>query len=465
MKNRVFIFLMLLVLVNVNELTGQERLDYNAFLKHVEKNSPLAGNALNNQAIAKAQYHAALGNYDPQISMSAENKFFNSKNYYSAASAEIKQPLYASNYIKAGYLYGQGINIDPERVTPVSGQPFMGFETSLLQGLLFDKRRADLLKAKYYSDFYTLEQKIKMNDLLYMASSSYAELLYASRRNSLHSYFADLASQRLKGIGHLASVGERAAIDTVEAHIFLQSRLLEKQSVQTELLKQYNELLYFYSGKEPAPLQTPVLSDSLEALYIRFLKKSNSGPEKSLNNPLLEQYQAKQGLLETEARFKRELIKPVLNVSYNFLGAQSTGDAVLFHPNNYKWGASFSFPLFLRKPRFEYKLARIASNNNQLETSNKQNELTYKQNYLLNALQITGQQISNAEQATRSSKVLVEAERIKFQNGESSLFLLNTREAKWLESGLKEIEYKFKYICLSLELMYVNGVLDYSISD
>ena len=56
------------------------------------------------------------------------------------------------------------------------------------------QRRADF--AKYYSDFYTLEQKIKMNDLLYGFQFLRRTAIYFPEKLA-SSYFADLASQRL----------------------------------------------------------------------------------------------------------------------------------------------------------------------------------------------------------------------------------------------------------------------------
>ena len=67
----------------------------------------------------------------------------------------------------------------------------------------------------------------------------------------------------------------------------------------------------------------------------------------------------------------------------------------------------------------------------------------------------------NAEKSVRYSKVLVEAEKQKFSLGESSLFLINTREAKWLESELKLAEYKLKFVKATLQVIYLNGDLAY----
>ena len=108
-------------------------------------------------------------------------------------------------------------------------------------------------------------------------------------------------------------------------------------------------------------------------------------------------------------------------------------------------------------------MAALEAKNNEFETLNKQNQIRFKRRYILEAIQITAGQILNAEKSSAYSKLLVEAERLKFMNGESSLFLLNSRESKWLEAELKLAEYKLNFIKNFIELTYVNGDLKYEL--
>jgi len=459
----------ILALVILNRLGHAQSLatysfDYNTFLSSVKENNPLAGKANNNLEYGKAQLNAAKGNFDPQLYSTIDSKQFNSYNYFTSGIAELKQPLYTSQYLKVGYQYGQGMYLNPEMSTPVVGLPYVGVEASLLQGLMFDKRRAQVVKAKSYTEFFNAEQKIQMNDILFAASSGYMDALYSKKVNSLYAYFANLALQRLKGITDLSVIGERPAIDTTEAAIFLQGRLLDRQAGEIELIKRYNDLFILNSMPVNTSQSLMNTNDSLELVYNLALKSlSQTALGNQITNPIVSQYLAKQKILDTEMRLKREMIKPVLDVSYNFLNAPNAVVFPTMNFNNYKWGATFSFPLFLRKPRNEYKMARVDAKNNELETINKQNQISFKRQYILDAITITSQQIANAERSATYSKLLVEAERLKFNNGESSLFLLNSRESKWLETELKLAEYKLKFIKSFIELTYINGDLKYEL--
>jgi outer membrane protein TolC len=53
----------------------------------------------------------------------------------------------------------------------------------------------------------------------------------------------------------------------------------------------------------------------------------------------------------------------------------------------------------------------------------------------------------------------VEAEEKRFENGESSLFLINSRENKALESQEKLIELKTKYYKSIFALQWISGKL------
>lgn len=108
-------------------------------------------------------------------------------------------------------------------------------------------------------------------------------------------------------------------------------------------------------------------------------------------------------------------------------------------------------------------MASLNTQNTSLELGNKSNELRIKQDLLKQNIRILSEQLQNADKTARFSKQLLEAEKLKFENGESSLFMLNTRENKWLESELKLAEYKLKFIKTLLNMIYLNGNLDYKL--
>lgn len=455
----------MLMLLAAPVLFAQDTLGYRSFIRNIREYHPVSGVARNIGRSGELMYQSARGGYDPMISGGYTQKFFDNKNYYSLLGANLKQPLFTSQYLTAGYDLSQGAYVNPENKTPLSGIPFIGVETAVLQGLMFDKRRAGVLKARSYKGYYEAEQNVMMNDLLYSASTYYFEWVYAARELSLYRYFSELAEQRFNAIVALSVAGEAAAVDSIEASILFQGRYLDMQSVSIEYQKNTAGMFtYNWVGQDrPAGAYVQLApADSLEVYYERVKKTLALYLNDTVNNnPALQKYRSYQGVLEVEQKYRQELIKPRLDVKYNFLSNSPVAGDLSFNTNNYKWGVTFAMPLFLRTPRNDFKVARLQAQNNRLEWRNKENELDVKSALVRKNLNVVSAQLVNAENNVRYNRMLLEAEKIKFDHGESSLFILNTRETRWMESELKLAQYRFKFISLALELIYLKGELSY----
>jgi ATP-dependent Zn protease len=145
-----FLFLLLVMISLQGNSQNNIQINYDDFLANVMQNNPLAKRAENEKKYADVQYKAAKGNYDPIVSGSYEQKQFNGSNYFTTLNSEVKQPLFTSQYFKFGFDYGNGSYINPEYNTTPNGLPYVGIEVGVLQGLLIDKRRAEVLKSKEY---------------------------------------------------------------------------------------------------------------------------------------------------------------------------------------------------------------------------------------------------------------------------------------------------------------------------
>ena len=132
----------------------------------------------------------------------------------------------------------------------------------------------------------------------------------------------DAAKKRLEGIEALSNIGERASVDTIEAAIFYQTRLLDLQNAEIDNLKSTNELSTFlWQNNEPSlPTKKYEALDSLDSYYTKA-KTSLAEIFNLLNiqNPILSKYGALQNVLDVEVRLKKEMIKPILNVKYNII--------------------------------------------------------------------------------------------------------------------------------------------------
>jgi len=178
------------------------------------------------------------------------------------------------------------------------------------------------------------------------------------------------------------------------------------------------------------------------------------------NHPELLKLDFKIKQLEIGRRFAIEMLKPVINLNYNFLGQSPFFDEAnsgAFFRNNYKYGIEFFFPLFLRKERAKLAQTNIKIKQGRFELSQLNREILNDISAIYNDLQNLRNQLRLQEQMVNNYQTLLNGEQIKFLNGESSLFLVNSREAKLLEGEQKLVDFQFKYAKAFAELLWAAG--------
>ena len=97
-------------------------------------------------------------------------------------------------------------------------------------------------------------------------------------------------------------------------------------------------------------------------------------------------------------------------------------------------GATLAVPLRNRKTRGQLKLNKALIDQNELDQNYYLSELQYTYETLYNTQELNLESLKVGTEKVENSQLLYEAERLKFELGESSVFLLNTRERKLLDS-------------------------------
>jgi outer membrane protein TolC len=184
-----------------------------------------------------------------------------------------------------------------------------------------------------------------------------------------------------------------------------------------------------------------------EALVDEILQVSDLMIEDQLidNHPKLQSINYKFESLKINKRLKANMLLPKVELQYNFL-TEEPGVVRSFNTSAYKSGLNLNFPLFLRKERGDLKLAKL-----KLQETNYQ-FLSTKQSIKNKVLAIQQELQSYILQNDLTLKVvkdyenLLQAEDRKFAMGESSLFLVNSRESKLIEANLKAIELENSFL-------------------
>lgn len=439
------------------------------YFRMILQNHPVVRQAGLLNAEADAYLRKARGGFDPNLDGNVEQKSFDGKEYFTLGNMGFKIPTWYGVEVKGGFLWESGIFVDPSNGLPAAGQAELGLSINLLQGLFIDKRRAVLQQARIMQEQNEAERLAIVNEILLEANEVYWEWVFAQQVVSIYEEALRLAEVRYDGVVVSVQQGYYSAVDTLESGIQVQTRQAALQEALVNLENAALELSNFLWTADGIPLE---IGDGLRAPRIDELESTALRNEYLADmreiirnqHPALMAYRLELDQLEVEQRLKREMLKPRLQVSYNFLGngfdfnAYQNGEDSGFRNlllQNYKWGVDFSFPLFLRKERGDLELNALKIQKTDFKRQQKQLELQNKLNTYYNLSNNLHTQIGLYEKMVRDYRNLLEAENERFRLGISSLFLINSREQKLIEAQKKLASLKTKY---QKNLVAIRGV-------
>ena len=142
---------------------------------------------------------------------------------------------------------------------------------------------------------------------------------------------------------------------------------------------------------------------------------------------------------------------PRIDVEYKFI-TDEPEYLNSFETQNYKAGLNFELPLFLRKERGDLKLAKLKLKDAQFELDNAEVQIQNKVTAIYNELNSFENQNVLIDDIVASYEALLAAEERKFSSGESSLFLINSRETKLIDAVLKQNQVENKYFTAKAKL-------------
>jgi outer membrane protein TolC len=114
-------------------------------------------------------------------------------------------------------------------------------------------------------------------------------------------------------------------------------------------------------------------------------------------------------------------------------------------------------PITNRKARGDLQLTRLKIQQNTLLLQEKRAEIEQKVRQYYNELKALETQMQLYNSITNNYFRLLEAENEKFRQGESSIFLINTREQRWLDAQLKYLKLVATYKKTELALLWSTG--------
>lgn len=450
MSRNSLLYTLVLVCLLGNAYGQDKTLSIENTLDIVRKFHPVIKQSFLQNEISKNQLQASRGVFDPSIQINTQEKTFDNKLYYKYNTSELKIPLWYGIDIKAGTENNIGERLDPTLTKNKSA--FVGVSVDPFRGFIVDKRAAVVKQAKNFVELTKNEQLLVVNDLLIDASTAYWNWVTAHYNYSILSKTVKNNKERYEVIKKSYVSGDRAPIDTTEALTQLQTFEMLQTQASVDLQKARLELSNFFwtDNGTPYELEAFILpSTNFEPNAMSTIELGSLEEQVNLamqSHPKIKMLSNKSSILDIEKRLKTIELFPSLKMNYNALENNlSNISSSINTSNNLKYGLSLTMPLFQRQARGE--LAK---------TKNKIEDLNWDRRYI--TLEIENkvrasfaefyalkQQVKTNEAILKANQLLFETENTKFQMGESSLFLINSRELKMIETEQKQIAFKTKF--------------------
>ena len=448
MRKQILKLQCIVLLIYVSFGFGQENpskvenlLTFEEYIGFVKTQHPLAKQAALKLTEGEATLLKARGGFDPKIEIDYDRKKFKGTEYYDRLNTTFKIPTYYGIELKANFEENTGAFLDNSQTVPQDGLYSAGISFSLAQGLLINQRMADLKKARFYVQQTVAERNLLVNNLIFEASKAYFDWVEASSEQAIYTNFLENAVIRLKAISQSVALGDKATIDSVEAGITVQTRKLE---LEVALLKKQKAKLavsnYLWLDGIPLEIEENIDPKIPKIEILKNVLALDGITDSSLlmeNHPKLNNLQAKIEALQVDRNLKLNKLLPKVDLQYNFL-SQDYDQFENFNTANYKAYVNVSVPLFLRKERGDLKLADFKLNDATFERDATRLELKNKVVAIQQEIISLERQIDLINNIVNDYEKLVYAEKRKFELGESSLFLINSREQKLIDSQLKE---------------------------
>lgn len=457
MRNLVKLF-SLLLLLNFYSLQSQnfnqEELSFSEYLGYVKKYHPLVKQANLEVSNAQARLMAARGGFDPKIEVDYSKKEFKGTEYYSLLNSSFKIPTWYGIEVKAGFDDTDGEYYNPQNRTPQAGLASLGLTVALGQGMFINQRMADVREGKLQIRLSDAERKLRAIAVLAKASEAYFEWRKSYNEAELYKSYLGFASTRFTGVKKLIESGDSPAIDSVEAKITVRNRELNVENGNLKLAKaKLNLANYLWIENVPVELGEMVKPEQNLAQTVEQTLKTDAmmvDVQSLESHPKIQSLETKMDILEVNRQLKANSLLPKINVGYNYISDPNYWNT--FNADDYKFNIDFSFPIFLRKERGNLKMAKIKIQDLQFDIGQQRLELKNKIKAQQTEIASLRRQKVVIDNLVSDYTTMLNSEEKLFSFGESSIFLINSRENNLVSAKLSQISLENQFYLSNAEL-------------
>lgn len=437
------LIIVLLSIFHYHPVSGSDSLtrkilSFEEFCGIIKKYHPIVQRSYRQIDIARNENKIANAAFIPKFELQTGQKKL-VQPYYNLLNANFKIPTWYGIDFKLQYERNIGTYVDPEHLTSEEGLFTMGISVPLVDGLIQNENRTRTLQSKIAIQSAENDVIITLNQLMMEAVNAYWEWTYQYYNWQLAKKLYQKAEERHRNVRLMFVKGDRSASDTLETFASLQDRsMLVLESKKKYMLSLWALNTFLWLDNQPYPLSVNVMPDSVKTV----LPSVTTIDTNISYLPSIRYYDYKLKQLNLDMKLKKNKIFPDVYLDYNLL---NKGISTAWTNNDYKWRISVALPIWIQKELSDIRITKYKIKQTELDKQYKQAEVTNKINSYKEVIEILKQQNQNIDQIVENYTTLLKQEEIKFQIGESSIFLIISRENKIFELQQKQLLTRVEY--------------------
>jgi outer membrane protein TolC len=443
---------------------GAPTLSLEEVLRDVSARHPVARQARLLVDQADGVVRSALGAMvDPTLSASWERKQFGGSEYYNYAEASLKLPTPLGVDVKLGLERTRGVYIAPDRRTPGEGLLSFGLSMPIGQGIISDRRRAELAAARAKRESADGARASLLNKLLAEASVSWAGWARAERLLAIAREGVRLVGVRADGIRARIAAGDLAPIDSVEMRLEVVRRDATLALAEADAVAAREQLASYLWDDSGAPraldaaivpgAAPPGLVPAPAWIEGELVLALDRHPEvrKARGDAESASALSRQAMVEILPDLEGEIARLADREGTRGLG--DFPDAA----GSYKFGVRGSTGLLLMKERGKAGEAGAKNRIAQLVLQDVRRDVAVSARSAAAAMEGASRAAVLQREAVALAERLLQAEQARFDAGESSLFLVNQRERSLLDEMTKLADADAKRLSAEAKLATALG--------
>jgi outer membrane protein TolC len=292
-------------------------------------------------------------------------------------------------------------------------------------------------------------------DVLQKAGDVYWDWVGAGEKLRINQALYDLAVDRAKFIKLRVEAGANPAIDNAEANaeVFRRKGSLEK--AERDLQKSELKLQFFLWNQQTIAEPKPLQRTRLPLLASQFELPTQNAIEAGKNTALMERpellgIQLSRDLFSLDLALAENERKPALDFTLG-PGTDLGGGGIGL---TYKTGLFYSIPL--RQNTADGRIIQVQVKLQKLDLEEKQTRqgILIEVSDAVSSLKQTLERVKATELEVTAARELERGEKIRFDNGSSTLFLINQRER-----GRAEAEIRYADVRVEMEQANLNYLI------